>query len=99
MIEEHIPQWGGWIKFRALSGEVALEFQKLVADPAQRDEAWIRIVGLCAVRHDNVDERLFTDAQVELLKKKSASVFVRLQERLSKLNGLTKEAIEEAKKS
>lgn len=82
----YIPEWKGSVRFRAMSAFEAIKFQEGVRGP-QRREAWVKIFALCAVDKDG--ERLFSDAKMEALRKKSAPVYLRLQKMLMDLNGFT----------
>jgi len=85
-IEVDIPEWGGTIRFKALSADEAITFTEGVKG-AFKNSAFVRIVALCAVDADG--KRLFTDNQMGALRQKSVKVFKRLQDVLLKLNGFT----------
>lgn len=90
-IEMDIPQWGGTVRFRALSAAEAIKF----GNPDEGDEvakqtSIIRIFALSAVDEDG--NRLFTEAEIRLLMKKNWAVFTRVQDRLMDFNGMRNSA-------
>jgi hypothetical protein len=87
-IDVDVPEWGGFVRLRALSGEDALKFVEMV----QKDSsgAAMKIVALCAI--DDRGEPLFSLDQVEQLKRKSMKALMRLQKEALRLNGLSEDA-------
>jgi len=87
-VDVDIPEWGGFVRLRTLSGEDAVRFVELVKnDPTG---AALKIVALSAV--DDSGNQLFTHEQVELLKRKSMKAIMRLQKEAMRLNGLSEDA-------
>ena len=93
--EMFIPEWDSWVRFRVMSAATALAFQKSLDDPAKVKDAWVRIFALSAVNEDGT--RMFDDRQLEALRKKSTTVFMRMQQFLLDINGMSKEAQERLK--
>jgi hypothetical protein len=96
VVDVPVPEWGGVVRLRALSGHEAIRFANLVRDDASPASSAVRIVALCAV--DAEGKSLFTDEQVEALKAKSLKAINRLQTVALKLNGLDEEEGKAAKK-
>jgi len=82
-----VPEWGGSIRLRALNGEEAIEFAESIKGDSKSASA--RIVVRCAVDENGL--RIFKDADVDTLKKKSMKSLMRLQKVAMQINGLTEE--------
>lgn len=94
-----VPEWGGAVTLRMMSGAEAVEFVKAVqADKtgASTSQA-IKIVGLSAV--DGEGKPLFSEHQLRLLQKKSLKALMRLQNKALEINGLSAEEGEKTKKA
>jgi len=87
--ELNIPEWGGIVRFRTMSGGESLQFQE--ENKEDKTTSWIRIFSKCAV--DENGQRLFTDKQMDALLKKSTKVFLTVQTFLIKLNGMGKDNV------
>ena len=85
------PEWGGVVRLRTLSGDQAATFIDMT--PEQRTEILPRLVALCAV--DEAGARLFAEADVERLGRKSMAPLMRLQRTINRMNGF--EGASEAK--
>jgi hypothetical protein len=88
----HVPEWGGDVFLRVISGTDRDRFEEAYAD--QKMKAF-RIRFLLLTICDEDGERLFKDEQSEALGKKSSVVINRLFEAAWKLNAFTQEAIDE----
>ncbi len=94
-VDCYVPEWGGTVKLRSLSG---LEAERFVAafPPGERQSASaVHIVALCAIKEDGTP--FFTSEQVEELKKKSLRGIMRLQKEVLRINGLSEEGLKETK--
>lgn len=101
-LDVEVPEWtpksmkdAGKIKkirLQCMTAREAIDFTKLSADPARRDEAMIRVIQLCAV--NDKGEKLFTERQIEVLGKKSFDVLNRLQHDALKVCGFGKKNME-----
>lgn len=91
-VEVDVPEWGGTVRLRSLSGEDAVRF---VESQGNQVGSAMNIVGLCAVKDDGTP--LFTLEQWELIKKKSLRAIFRLQKVALEINGLSADAAEKAK--
>lgn len=74
----------GTVRIRSMTAREALSFRNI-----DSQESMISVVSRCAVDKDG--NRLFTDKQVERLKKKCFAAFITIQEAAMKLNGLSTE--------
>ena len=88
----HVPEWGGDVYLRVISGTDRDRFEEAYAD--QKMKAF-RIRFLLLTICDEAGERLFKDEQSDALGKKSSVVINRLFEAAWKLNAFTQEAIDE----
>lgn len=88
----NVKEWGGNVCFVALSGEAAIQFYKDFNDPEKKDDAVIRLFAVSVVNNPIERKRVFTEAQVEKLKKKKFGIFLRLQKKVLAFNGMGKDA-------
>jgi hypothetical protein len=91
-MEVDVPEWGGSVKLRSLSGADAMRFIEAVGKKAG---SAVDIVALCAV--DDAGNPLFTEEQWDKLKTKSLRAILRLQRAALEINGLTEESAAQAK--
>jgi len=95
--EVQVPEWGGTVFVRVLSGTERDAFEQSVAGPRggamNLANVRARLVVLCAT--DASGERLFTDKDVVELGKKSAVALDRVFLAAQKLNGMTDADVEE----
>ena len=90
-----VPEWGGPIRLKALTGEEAVEFAESVKGDNKAGAA--RIVVRCAV--DENGARLFQDEDIEVLKRKSMKALLRVQKVALEMNGLSEESIDKVKEA
>lgn len=99
-LEVEVPEWNRKLRVMALSAtdrdayEVELYLERKAGGVARNVRA--RLVGRCLV--DEAGARVFTDAQIEALGRKSAKALDRLFEAASRLNGLTEKDVAELEK-
>lgn len=95
----HVPEWGGTVRVRGLSGTERDEFESsmLVKRGKHRDVSLInaraKLVSLAVV--DENGARVFTDHDVVDLGHKSATALTRVYEVVSRLSGLSDEDVDE----
>lgn len=99
----NVPEWGGEIELRGLSGTERDAFEASVVD-RDGDKASVKLDNLRAkllVRciYDEEGNRMFSDAEAVELGKKSGAVLARLCEVAQRLSGLTKKDVEELAKN
>jgi hypothetical protein len=87
-----VPEWGGHIGLRVMSGTEREEFEGSVLEAKERDESTkefrAKLVAFCAV--DANGERLFSLEHLEALGKKSAVVIDRLADVCLRINAMGK---------
>ncbi len=101
-----VPEWGGYVIVRTMTGGEKDRFQmatlsqhkgQIVTDLKKMRHFRTRAVSLCAANDQG--ERVFTDAQVEKLAKKSAVALDRVYAVASRLNGLAEDSKRELEKN
>ena len=92
-VEVKVPEWGGIVRLRSLSGEEAFTFAKLIEK--DKSSGAVQVLLLSAV--DANGSQLFTSEDLDKLKKKSLHAIMRLQKEALRINGLTEEAVEATK--
>lgn len=98
-----VPEWGGKVTVRTLTGTERDAFEESITKKKGKsfDVNMVNLrAKLCALTIvDDKGERLFTNADVVELGKKSAAVLDRIFTVAQKLNGLGKDDIEELAKN
>jgi hypothetical protein len=90
--KEHVPEWGGDVYIKTISGSERDRFEDGYNEQKMRNfRTRFLVLSIC----DEKGDRLFTDAEVEELSKKSSLVINRLFEKAWALNAFTNEAIDE----
>lgn len=101
-----VPEWGGYVIVRTMTAGEKDRFQmatltqhkgQIVTDLRKMKHFRTRAVSLCAA--NDKGERIFTEAQVEKLAKKSAVALDRVYAVASRLNGLAEGASAETEKN
>ncbi len=94
-----VPEWGGSVRLRTLSGaerdrweESRIE-QRGKSRKTNYQNITASLIALCAV--DSEGKRLFSEAEVHALGRKSAKVLGRLFDACRRLNGLSEEEVEQ----
>lgn len=99
----NVPEWGGAVYVRGLSGQERDEYEKsMLKIQGTKRELALRNVraGLCARSICNVKgERLFSDNEITELGKKSSIALDRVWEVAQRLSGLSEEDVEELVKN
>lgn len=95
--EVDVPEWGGTVRVRGLTGTERdrFEFQMAAArkDPS-KSQVRAEIVGRCMVDEDG--KRLFTDHEIVKLGTKSGAALDRVFDVVRDLSGMGDDAVEEA---
>ena len=92
-----VPEWGGEIYLKSLSGAESEQLQKDTAKPDMSDVdkiATMLVVGIVG----EIGKPLFTKDDIVELAKKSFKVLVRLVDEFNRVNGLT-ETVEDTAKN
>jgi hypothetical protein len=98
-----VPEWGGDVIVKSLTGVERDAFEDSVVKQRGKSRelnlrnARARLVSLSLI--DEAGNRLFTDADVELLGKKSAAALDRVFSAAQRLSGLTENDIDELAKN
>lgn len=94
-----VPEWGGDVFVRSMTGAERDAFEAAIFDGDKVNRANIRarLVSLCAV--DDKGDRLFSEADIEALGKKSAAALERVYAAASRLNALSPADVEELAKN
>ena len=88
----NVPEWGGDVFIKTITGLDRDRFEDGYSEQKMKNfRSRFLVLTLC----DEKGERLFTDAEVEELGKKSSLVINRLFEKAWSLNAFTNEAIDE----
>ncbi len=99
----HVPEWGGDVLVRALTGAERDAFEQSIVDQRGKDTRMnlrnirAKLVALTVVDGDG--KRLFSDADAKLLGQKSASALDKIFEVAQRLSGLRDEDVEELAKN
>lgn len=104
VIEEvHVPEWGGWMRVRSLSGAErdALEQSMVVIRGKEREQNLVAFRQKLIARSvvDDQGKRIFSDADVADLGKKSAAALDRVASVAVRVSKMTPEDVEELTKN
>jgi hypothetical protein len=98
-----VPEWDGYVYVRTLSGVERDAFEAMVVERRgnnyQVNMRNMRAKLACLVIVDESGERIFSDADAEILGKKSASALQRIFNVASRLSGISNEDVEELAKN
>ena len=83
-----VPEWGGDVDLRALSGLDMEAFQSSIRDADGKVIGQVRERFLAYSIVDGIGERVFTDADIDALAKKNPLVLNRLFEVAQRINGI-----------
>lgn len=87
-----VPEWGGDVYIKTITGLDRDRFEDGYSEQKMKNfRSRFLVLTLC----DDRGDRLFTDAEVEELSKKSSLVISRLFEKSWSLNAFTNEAVDE----
>ena len=95
LIEFEVPQWGGVIFLRKLSGKERMD---LVTQTSEEDDKGM-VKFLARYIFDEHGNRMFTDDKLELLNAKASDVLDDIAQKVSTLNGLSKAAEDDIEKN
>lgn len=92
------PEWGGVVRVRSLSGgQRSLITQRVQAQDTDELEELLTVMGVV----DEDGNRIFTNKDIDLLKKKSNTPISRIAKKIMEISGIGNagEAVEDAKKN
>lgn len=94
-----VPEWGGDVYVRALTGAERDSFEASVVEQRGKKQIFhtqdIRAKLVARAVVDESGNRIFTDTDVKALTQKSASALQRLFEVAQRLSGITEDAVDE----
>ena len=95
-VEVEVPEWGGavWVRTMTATQRDAFEAQQ-IREPFRDVRARLAVATVC----DSHGELLFTEADIPALSRKSGKALDRVFAVATKLSGLSKEDIDDLKKS
>ena len=99
----NIPEWGGKVNVKALTGTERDKFEASIVSVRGKSQhvnmqnIRAKLCSLCIV--DENGERLFSDAEIGQLGKKSAKPLDRIFDIASEMSGITKKDVEALKKT
>ena len=85
--ELEVPEWGGTIRIRSLSGNERTKITNMVQKRKDGDGMFEQVVIFAAV--DENGKRIFRDDHLAALKEKSATVSQRIGQKVLELSGFT----------
>lgn len=101
-----IPQWGGAVRVRGLTGRERAQFESVVTikptgsarkrrqtSAEVRDDLRERLVAWCVI--DQAGKRLFTNADVEQLRNKSAAALEPIVDAAMRLSGMADDDLDD----
>ena len=92
-----IPEWGGTVRIRSLSGAQRATLKKAIDAGTETADEMICV--MCMVDDDG--NRIFNSSQIEALRKKNTKAITRIAKRALVISGMIDpaKAVEEAKKN
>jgi len=94
-----VPEWGGDVGVKGLTGTERDKFEQSILDGKKVNLNSVRAKLCAAVICDEKGKRLFTDADVLELGKKSAKALNRIFEKAQEMNGLGPDDVEDLAKN
>ena len=89
------PEWGGTVRIRTLTGTERDAFEAEVAGGEKTDYTNVRAKLIARSAIDENGERIFSDADITKLGKKSALALTRCFKVAQRLSGLTEDEVEQ----
>lgn len=94
-----VPEWGGSVKIKVMTGTERDAFEQSVVEGQKTDLRNIRARFCSIIIVDDDGKRLFTDADISALGKKSGTALGRIFDAGQKINCLTKDDFKELEKN
>ena len=100
--EVEVPEWGGAVKIRSLSGKERDSFEDTIQKRKKGQSIELKglkvlLLSLTIVNENN--SSMFTEEDLEKLNAKSARALNRLFDAVTEMNGIGEEAVEELRKN
>lgn len=94
-----VPEWGGAVKIRAMTGAERDAFRVQISDAGDKNVGLFEAALLALTLADENGNRLFELADIEALRAKSAAVLDRVAKAAMKINGMADDSVEDAEKN
>jgi len=103
-MDVEVPEWDGSVRVGVMSGTDREKFESFVesrmsSDGKTTNMSDVRATLLSLVLVDGKGERMFSQDDVKALGDKNGAVLARLADIAMRVNGLTKESVEELRKN
>jgi len=103
-MDVEVPEWDGSVRVGVMSGTDREKFESFVqsrisSDGKTTNMSDVRATLLSLVLVDGKGERMFSQDDVKALGDKNGAVLARLADVAMRVNGLTKESVEELRKN
>ena len=95
----HVPEWGGEVLVRTMTGAERDEFEAWLAANKERGYVGLRARIASLTVCDEDGKRLFTAADIPALEAKAAGALARIADTATRLSRLDREALEDAEKN
>jgi len=101
--EIDVPEWSGTVRLKVMSGSERDSYEAAIYEikgkdvRLNRDDMRAKLLARTLI--DENGNRLFPDAEIRMLGKKSSKALDRLYEVAQRINGLSREAVEDAEKN
>lgn len=93
-IEVEIPQWGGSVRVRGLSGKLRSQLEQKISSKANFGDIKMLVVLNCTI--DEAGKPLFSNSQRPALEEKSADAIELIFEAACRLSGIGDKQVQEA---
>lgn len=97
-IDLNVPEWGGSVRIRTMTGEARQQFQEAINAPKGKLPKNVMEALLVSCLVDDAGGQLFSAEDIEALSRKNSSVLQRVWEAAAELNGLTERSIKDIEK-
>jgi hypothetical protein len=99
-VEVNVPEWGGVVKVRTLSGTDMGKWRQIVFNKQEENRIVDSDALLCALSIvDDNNKKIFSEVDVIALSSKSSTAIDRITEVIQKLNKMSAKAVEELEKN
>jgi hypothetical protein len=93
--EFHVPEWGGEVLISVMSGKTLSEFQALLDNPDKQKDGGLLAQTVALSLVDESGKPLYTKAEAYMLGKKNGAVLFRIFKKITELNKIDDEDIED----
>ena len=93
----NIPEWGGDVIIRTLTGSEFEEWENTETDSKNKQSLAAKLCVMCII--DEQGQQIFNEKDIDKLSAQSGKALLRIFEAAVKLNGIDVDAVENAKKN